>query len=222
MCSLHFPSNESILNYFLSCSSLSELQFPISDCPSQDELFQKASVTEWLRLEGTSGDCLVHHPAQAGSRGAGCPGPCPSGFSISPMKEMPQPLWATWCSTSQNGLAISAEEAKRNVVGFFPICKILDSFSFDYLSSPTPWNRTCNLANKDLMTRINPAVSVKILSESENQVRRACLSLSVLHEKNHSIWKKKWFHSDSWIYQHLKTFEGKRKHTTYTYISPYP
>lgn len=95
MCSLHFPSNESILNYFLSCSSLSELQFPISDCPSQDELFQKASVTEWLRLEGTSGDCLVHHPAQAGSRGAGCPGPCPSGFSISPMKEMPQPLWAT-------------------------------------------------------------------------------------------------------------------------------
>lgn len=102
-----------------------------------------------------------------------------------------------WCSTSQNGLAISAEEAKRNVVGFFPICKILDSFSFDYLSSPTPWNRTCNLANKALMTRINPAVSVKILSERENQVRRSCLSLSVLHEKIHSIWKKNWFHSDS-------------------------
>jgi len=139
----------------------SELQFPISDCPSQDELFQKASVTEWLRLEGNSGDCLVHPPAQAGSPEAGCPGPCPPGFLVSPSLENATASLGNlcWCSTSQNGLAVSADVAKGC---FFPIRKILDSFYFSYLSPPTPWNRTCDLASKDLTTRINPAIPVKI------------------------------------------------------------
>lgn len=38
-------------------------------------------------------------PAQAGTHGAGCPTPCPSGFWRSPVEETPQPLWATCAST---------------------------------------------------------------------------------------------------------------------------
>lgn len=46
-------------------------------------------------------------------------------------------------------------------VGLFSIGKILNSFSFNYLNS-VPRKKTCNLARKDLMTRMNPAVPVKI------------------------------------------------------------
>ena len=34
-------------------------------------------------------------PAQAQSPRAGCPGPCPDGFLVSPRMETPQLLWAT-------------------------------------------------------------------------------------------------------------------------------
>lgn len=50
-------------------------------------------ITEWLGLEGTSGDCLVQPlPAQTGSGKAGCPGPGPLGFCISPMMQTPWTL----------------------------------------------------------------------------------------------------------------------------------
>ena len=49
--------------------------------------------TEWWGLEGTSGDHPVQPPAESGSPTAGCTGPCPGGFRISPEKETPQPLW---------------------------------------------------------------------------------------------------------------------------------
>jgi len=43
-------------------------------------------ITEWERLEGTSVDHLVQTPAKAGSPRAGCTGPRPGGFLISPKK----------------------------------------------------------------------------------------------------------------------------------------
>lgn len=52
-------------------------------------------------------------------------------------------------------------------VGLYSTCKILNSFFFfNYLNS-IPWKRTCNLARKDLMTRMNPAVPVKIKKSSQ-------------------------------------------------------
>jgi len=42
----------------------------------------------------------VQAPAQAGSAKAGCPGPCPVRFCISPQMEASQPLWAS-CSSSE-------------------------------------------------------------------------------------------------------------------------
>lgn len=103
---------------------------------------------------------------QAGSPGEGCPGPCPPVFLVSLRMEMPQHLWAT-CTKS---LAISAEVAKEMFgVGLFYICNILNSFSFNYLNS-IPWNRTCNLARKDLMTRMNSAVPVKIKSSQKGKM----------------------------------------------------
>lgn len=37
-------------------------------------------ITEWLRLEGTSGVFLFNPPAQAGPPTATCQGPCPDSF----------------------------------------------------------------------------------------------------------------------------------------------
>ena len=42
-------------------------------------------------------------PAKAGSPRAGCTGPRPGGFSISPEKDTPQPLWAA-CSSALSPL----------------------------------------------------------------------------------------------------------------------
>ena len=53
-------------------------------------------ITAWSGLEGTSVGHPVQPPAQAGSPRAGCTGPCPGGFWISPEKETPQPPWAAW------------------------------------------------------------------------------------------------------------------------------
>lgn len=39
-------------------------------------------------------------PAQVGPPAAGCPGPCPDGFWLSPRREASQPLWAT-CVSAQ-------------------------------------------------------------------------------------------------------------------------
>lgn len=52
--------------------------------------------SEWLGLEGTSGDCLVQHlPAQTGSAKAHCPGPRLLGFCISPVMQTPWTVQAT-------------------------------------------------------------------------------------------------------------------------------
>jgi len=40
-------------------------------------------------------------PAQAGPSRAGCPGPCPDDFGISPKSETPQSPWVT-CARSPN------------------------------------------------------------------------------------------------------------------------
>jgi len=55
--------------------------------------WQGHRITEQLRLKGTSGGHWSHPAAQRGPRGAGCPGPCPDYFSISPRMKTPQPLW---------------------------------------------------------------------------------------------------------------------------------
>ena len=52
-------------------------------------------IMEELRLVGIFGNRLVRTSAQAGPPKAGCPGPCPVGFCLSPRMEAPQPLWAT-------------------------------------------------------------------------------------------------------------------------------
>jgi len=44
-------------------------------------------------LEETSGGHLVQPSAQGGPPTAGCPGPCPAGFSMPPRMEIPPPLW---------------------------------------------------------------------------------------------------------------------------------
>lgn len=46
--------------------------------------------SEGFRLEGTSGGHLVQPPAQAGTPGAGCPGPCTGGFRRAPRRQTPQ------------------------------------------------------------------------------------------------------------------------------------
>lgn len=133
---------KSILNYFLLHSSLSELQFPIGACRSQDEHFQKVSVTEWLRLEDASGDCPVHPPAHIGSPGAGYPEPCLPGFLISPRTETLQPLWTT-CAAVQpvKMVLLFLQKQPKETFGFvffFPIGKLVNPSSFSYLSSPIP------------------------------------------------------------------------------------
>lgn len=153
-CTLHFSLNESTLNYFVFHSALTK--WTAIPFQSLFRKFQSRNAWGWRGpLQTVQSTTLLN---QAGSPGAGCPGPCPLVFSVSPRMEMPQHLWAT-CTKS---LAISAEVAKEMFgVGLSYICKILNSSSFNYLNS-IPWNRTCNLARKDLMTRLNPAVLVKI------------------------------------------------------------
>lgn len=50
-----------------------------------------------MRLEGTSVG-HIDQTAQAESPRAGCPGPCPDVFRISPRREFPQALWAICAS----------------------------------------------------------------------------------------------------------------------------
>jgi len=57
-------------------------------------------ITEYLGLEGTSGDHPVQPPAQAGTPKAGFPGPCPIRFWTSPRMETSQTLRPT-CSSAR-------------------------------------------------------------------------------------------------------------------------
>jgi len=57
-------------------------------------------ITEWLRLEGTSGGHLVQPFAQARPPRASGPGSCPDGFRMSARMEDLQPPWAT-CASAQ-------------------------------------------------------------------------------------------------------------------------
>lgn len=56
-------------------------------------------ITEWLKVERTSGDNPVQPPwLKAGSATAGCLGPCPVVFGVYPRRETLQPLCATSAS----------------------------------------------------------------------------------------------------------------------------
>ena len=54
------------------------------------------SVTEWLRLEGTSEVILVQSPGSG--EPAVCPGPHPVNFWRTPRMKTPQPSWSAWAS----------------------------------------------------------------------------------------------------------------------------
>lgn len=59
----------------------------------EHEGFSGHTMTEWLRMEGTSWCHLAQTPAQAGPLTASCSGPCPDCFWISPWKEAPSSPW---------------------------------------------------------------------------------------------------------------------------------
>ena len=59
--------------------------YPLSLRLSNTHIPTESTESEWLRLERTSGDHLVHAHCQEGLPRAGCPGPCPDGFWLPPI-----------------------------------------------------------------------------------------------------------------------------------------
>lgn len=116
-------------------------------------------------MERTSADCPVHHRAQS---------------SRVTWRKFPWTMSTCSFSISRDGdVTVSlgnlyiesryfCRSSKRNVWGWalFYMQNFKFFFFFNYLNS-IPWKRTCNLARKDLMTRMNPAVPVKIKKSSQ-------------------------------------------------------
>lgn len=85
----------------------------IEDEPSKCRTDPDHSITERLRLAGTSGGHVVLHPAQTGPPRANCPGPCPSG-------ETQQPLGASHA---------------RNITHPVKKCFLIFTSIFDFMSN---------------------------------------------------------------------------------------
>lgn len=76
-------------NALLAIVLLPQWILPAQPAVAQWEGVRGTCITEWLRLGGTSGGHLSHHPAQAVSPRAHCPRSCTNSFWIPLRTETP-------------------------------------------------------------------------------------------------------------------------------------
>lgn len=79
------------------------------------------SITQWLRLEGTSWGHGVLPTTQAGSPRTDCSGLYPDDFGISPRMETLQPPWATCASTWSPTQQQSSHDVHEESPVFVPV-----------------------------------------------------------------------------------------------------